>query len=257
MRKKLQFPIEEATSMNNGIIFYSKRHKSHIAIATIDEDGIITTNWTTTRKYQKSRDKHEKIAEMKEIFILVVFSLPFAILFYILWNLNPIYGSQTFLIVNSLLLLGLFLVFTNRKGKQEKNLYKFHSAEHMVLNAYRKLERVPSLEEIRQYSRFSNSCGTNLTTHTIISYITMFACSFIPNALYMLIGVISGQVIICILTNHGFLNFLQKFTTAPPTDKELSVAIAGMNVWLENEKKEKEKSKFLKFLHQLFPRVFS
>ena len=37
------------------------------------------------------------------------------------------------------------------------------------------------------------------------------------------------------------LNFLQKFTTIIPTNKELDVAIAGMNVWFENEKKEEEK----------------
>ena len=47
--------------------------------------------------------------------------------------------------------------------------------------------------------------------------------------------------VLYILWKCGKLNFLQIFTTSEPTDKELLVAIAGLSVWLENEKKEKEK----------------
>ena len=104
----------------------------------------------------------------------------------------------------------------------------------MLINAYRKLKRVPSLEEIREYSRFDNDCSTNLVTQTAISFVLMFFCTFIRNSL---IGIIVSNTIVLILLQCGFLNFLQKWTTIVPTDRELSVAIAGLNAWIENEKK--------------------
>jgi len=72
----------------------------------------------------------------------------------------------------------------------------------------------------------------------------------------MCIAIILSFGIVIILLKNGVLNFLQRFITDTPTDKELKVAIAGMTVWLENEQKEKEESKFLKFLHTLFRKVF-
>lgn len=257
MRKKLK--IDHAQSMNNGILFYSKRHKHYVAIATINEEGI-STEWITMKQYRKNRSKAEKIAKIKELVKLELSIFPFALVLSRLVTLamtkRPIWGIRTFLLGFSLLLLGAFLVYTNRVKKQAKNLYQFHAAEHMALNAYKKLKRVPSLEEIHQYSRFHNDCGTNLTTLILVSFTLFFICSFIPNPLYHLIGLLFVTVIVFILLQCGLLNFLQNFTTIPPTDEELMVAIAGMNVWFENEKKEKEKSKFFKFLHRLFPRVF-
>lgn len=258
MRKKLK--VDHAYSMNNGILFYSKRHKNYVAIASINEEGAITTEWTTIKEYKMHKSKDEKRTEMKKKIIFVLCILPFLTMFTILleWMAikNPIYGTRTFLIGYSLILLATFMITNSIEKKQERNYYKFHSAEHMVLNAYRKLKRIPSLEEIHQYSRFSNSCGTNTITQLVISFILIFAATFISNPFYRLIGILSVNVIVLILVQCGFLNFLQKFTTITPTDKELLVAISGMNVWLENEKKEKEKSRIFRFFHRLFPRVF-
>lgn len=259
MRTKLE--IAHAHSMNNGICFYSKRHKNYIAIATTNEQGIIATEWTTIKKYKKYKSKQDKKAEMKRFvkFILIVF--PFIdILLRLsmkLSTINLIYGIRTLLLGYSLIFLVTFIIYTRIERKQKKDLYKFHSAEHMVLNAYSKLKRVPTIKEIYQYSQFNNACGTNATTQVVISCILMFACSFIPNILYQLIAMLLVNIIVLILLKCGCLNFLQKFTTITPTNTELLVAIEGMNVWLENEKKEKEKSKFFKFLLRLFPRVFN
>lgn len=258
---RTQLKINHAYSMCNGIRFYSKRHKGYVAIATVDEQGEIATKWTTMKEYRKSKGKHEKIAEIKDSFILALYLLPFVLVFSMLlvWasEKDPILSIRILLIGYSLLLLSVFIVTTNRERKKEKNAYRFHSAEHMVLNAYRKLRRVPTLEEIRQYSRFSNSCGTNFTAQIITMFTLIFACTFMSNSLYREIGILLAIVIVSILLKRGCLNFLQKFTTIIPTDKELAVAIEGMNVWIENEKKEKERSKIFRFLHRLFPRVFN
>ena len=259
MRAKLK--ISSARSMDNGIQFYSKRHKGYVAISTVDELGNINTEWITIRKYKKEKNRDNKIADIKRTLMYILYILPFVTIFTLLleWAMSkdPMLAMRFFLIGYAFILLGSFILTTYIESKKEKNPYKFHSAEHMVLNAYRKLKRVPSIEEVHEYSRFSNSCGTNGTTQIFISFTLMFLCTFIHNPLYRVIGMFAVNVIVLVLLQCGFLNFLQNFTTMPPTQKELAVAIAGMNLWLENEKKKKEKSIFLKFLHRLFPRVFN
>lgn len=256
MRTKLK--IDHAHSMNNGIIFYSKRHKGYVAISTVDELGNIKTEWTTMKKYRKAKNKH---IDMKNFLIFILCELPFVITFTILlcWltNKDPMLGVRFFLIGYAFLLSIIFAINTFIERKKEKDAYKIHAAEHMVLNAYRKLKRVPLLEEIRQYSQFCNSCSKNVITRDVMAFTLMFFCTFIHDPLYRRIGMLLANIIVFILLQCGFLNFLQKYTTMVPTDKELLVAIAGINVWFENEKKEKERSKFSKFLHRLFPRIFN
>ncbi len=251
MRTKLK--INHAESMDDGIRFYSKRHKGYVAISTVDEVGNIKTEWTTMKKYEKEKNKNDKSADRKKIFIFILYVLPFFTIFAILlvWatSKDPMLGMRIFFLGYASMLLGEFVIITYIERRKMKNAYKFHSAEHMVLNAYRKLKRVPTIEEIHQYSRFSNSCGTNGTTLMVMDFTLMSLCTFIRNPLYCFIGMLFVQIIVFILLQCGFLNFLQEFTTIIPTDKELNVAIAGMNVWFENEKKKKEKTKFLKFLH--------
>lgn len=230
MRTELK--IEHAQSLNNGIHFYSKRHRGYVAIATIDEKGTIKTEWTILEKQNLPKSKEDKKAELKKT---VMYILPIVIVSFLIRN--SLYILQILEIVYSLVFLITFLVHAFKERRNEKNSYKFHSAEHMVLNAYRKLKRVPSLTEISQYSRFDNACGTNLTTQSVMNLILLFACSFISNPLYCLLGYLLSPLIVFILIQCGFLNFLQNFTTIKPTDKELLVAIAGMKVWLENEKK--------------------
>lgn len=242
MRTKLQ--IDHAHSMDNGIIFYSKRHKGYVAISTVDEFGEIKTEWTTMKKYKREKNEQNKINDMIKKIIRILCVLPFAIILSILidWVIsqNPILGIRVFLVVGVIIMLSTFFINTYIERKIEKNAYKFHSAEHMVLNAYRKLKRVPSLDEIRKYSRFSNYCGTNETTQMVMNFTLMFLCTFISNPMFKVTGMLSVYSIVLILLRCGFLNFLQNFTTVVPTDKELLVAISGMNVWLENEKMEKE-----------------
>lgn len=239
MRTKIK--TYEALSMNNGIIFYSKRHKGYATVATINEEGSITTEWTTIKKYKKEKNKNEENNEVKVISLfelgILLFVITFIILLDWLTDKNPLYGLRFALISFSIISISTFMKVTYTERKQ-KNSYKFHSAEHMVLNAYRKLKRVPSLEEIHQYSRFSNYCGTNKVTDWFMSFTLMFVCSFIPNLLYMIIAMIAVNVIVWILIHCGFLNFLQLFSTITPTNRELLVAIEGMKVWLENEKRE-------------------
>ena len=258
MRQKLK--IEHAESLNNGIRFYSKRHKNHVAIATINEQGNISTKWTTTAALESENKKNKPKVGQKRIIGFTLFFIAFFCVLYPLFRWASSQGLvcylRTLCLINTITILSIFLRRVYVKRKKQRVLYQFHSAEHMVCNAYSKLNRVPSLEEIHQFSRFDKDCSTNVTTLTLLFYLLVLACSFIPCFWCCLITFMVGWLITLIFQDCGLLNFLQYLTTIPPTDTELRVAIAGMSVWLENEQKEKEKSKFTKFLYKLFPRVF-
>lgn len=241
MRKKLK--IVHAESLNNGIIFFSKRHKKHIAIATVDAQGNISSKWCTIKDYQNSqkrKSKSEKLSEFKRFFLasLAISPLILALIQFINIEAEPIYNLRILFIGIPIIILSSFILIFHLVIKTDERFLRFHSAEHMVINAYQKLNKIPSLAEIREYSRFNNNCGTNAITLLILLFILAFVHSFIPVSLYFLISFWASYVIILILLGCGFLNFLQYFTTSPPTDAELLVAISGMHVWLENEQKE-------------------
>ena len=227
--------VDHAHSMNNGIRFYSKRHKGYVCISTVNDEGIITTEWKKMKKYEK-----EKSAE-KKLFKLILCVVPFFTIFAILlkWAMRkePMLGMRFLFLGYASMLLGVFVLTTYIERKKTKNAFKFHSAEHMVLNAYNKLQRVPTIDEIWQYSRFSNSCGTNITTQLVVTFMLMFVATFISNPLYMMLGMLFADIIVLIFLRCGLLNFMQILSTQKPTEQELLVAIEGMIVWLEHEKK--------------------
>lgn len=255
MRKKLKIGL--ARSMDNGIEFFSVRHEGYMASSKIDELGNIKTEWTTTKKDEwttTKKDEKNKV-DIRVPVYAVILTIP---LCFCLIIGEHMLAFRLFFIQYAFIKLTHFFKTRVICRKKRKDISRFHSAEHMVVNAYEKLNRVPTLKEIRNYSKFHNHCGTNETTEQVLKCILIVLCSFFSDSLDMLGGICAVNFIVPILLECGFLNFLQRYTTMEPTDKELLVAIAGMNVWVENEKKgEEEKSKFKKFLHRLFPRVFN
>ena len=61
MRTKLK--VDQAHSMDNGIIFYSKRHKGYVSISTVDEFGNINAEWITMKEYKKGKNNLVEIME--------------------------------------------------------------------------------------------------------------------------------------------------------------------------------------------------
>lgn len=223
--KKLK--IREAVSTSEGIQFYSRKQKGYLALATIDEIGIITTEWTTVNRLPKG--KQEKFAFLKSILITVMYMLTKELL-----KLSSTMSLRFLLIFLIAFTAWRFMLAIK---KSDKTSFKFHSAEHMGINAFNKLGRVPTIDEIKQYSRFNNNCGTNTAADFSVLCTLMLLCTFIPNIYLEIIGILVSVLIVVILKNIGCLNFLQKFTTLPPTDKELFVAIAGIEEWIANEKR--------------------
>lgn len=119
------------------------------------------------------------------------------------------------------------------------SLAKFHSAEHMAVNAYEQLQRIPTLGEIKRFSRFSKGCGFMLIMHRIVTHLSviillLFAIGGNMSAYYFALAIIPAFMIIA--WHKGWFKFLQVFFTAPPTDNELEVAIEGLKNFEEMEK---------------------
>lgn len=51
-----------------------------------------------------------------------------------------------------------------------QDLARFHSAEHMVSNAYTKVQRIPTIEEIKKSSRFDRYCSSRIYINKILIF---------------------------------------------------------------------------------------
>lgn len=238
MRKKLK--VTSACSYSDGIVFHSNRHKGYAAISQIDENGNIKAKW----KNLYVNEDGSEMSKTQKIYNKIQKN-SWAIYWLVVMILTEIFSTFDNTLCISLILqvvdsVERLVIFAIGCYKQQKSTCRFHSAEHMILNAFRKSGRLPSLEELRGYSRFSNSCGTNITTCIVVGNVLIFCGMFICYPLFRPMVVPVMVMVAYMLQMCGCLNFLQIFTTETPTDRELHVALEEMKVWLENEAKEDE-----------------
>lgn len=119
-----------------------------------------------------------------------------------------------------------------RGNKDVLRITRFHAAEHASINAYSDLKRVPTLEEVRNYSNYSYDCGSleQIKTLTLMFLIAIFR--LIPSLIvYMIVIAIVTLVFIYIPDDKFF--FLQFLVTSNPTDCEYKVAIEGIGYALK------------------------
>lgn len=118
-----------------------------------------------------------------------------------------------------------------KKNRRGYSIAKFHAAEHMVLDAFEKLGRTPTLKEVKNYSRFSGECGTHSENWKVLSMLVITLLILLEGelGLYSTIGAIALTVLISRLgIRYGWLKSMQVLSTAKPGDTELNVAIEGM-----------------------------
>jgi len=120
----------------------------------------------------------------------------------------------------------------------ELSIKRFHAAEHMAINSYEKLQRIPNLEEIKNASRFSKSCGSRYLITSSIGYSILFVVIgiFSRYSFYIYIPVYS---ITCFFIFNkkvnGWLKYFQFLFSARPTDKELKLGIVALQKFEEME----------------------
>jgi uncharacterized protein YqhQ len=139
-----------------------------------------------------------------------------------------------------------------------KRIFQYHGAEHTAINAYEAGVEL-NVENARKYSRFHARCGTSFLL--IVTLISILFFSLMPTADYMirlsyriilipLISAVSYEVlklsdkyrdsaIMKVVVAPGLA--LQHFTTRPPDDDMIEVAIKAVKE-VENLQKENEQT---------------
>ena len=196
-------------------------------------------------------EQEEEILSSKEIAVVVAFSvilsiLLFSVVPYFLTSLS-FEGGIVFNIVEGGIRLGFLLayLFIVSMIGDFKRIFQYHGAEHAAINAYEAGVEL-NVENTRRFSRFHSRCGTSFLL--IITVISIFFFSLITGPDYfvrlsyriLLIPVISAvsyeilrlsdkykdSRIVKLLVAPGLL--LQRFTTRPPDDQMLEVAIKAV-----------------------------
>lgn len=234
--------VNNARSKSNGIFFYSNT-LPRIGTETIrDEEGKITsrTIFDTVRyefaeNYAEAKKKRffskEKIWAINIVlpFIAILFkeiSYTLATMFFVF------FVSENFWEL-------IELIFQIKKGSKI-NEGKMHAAEHKVINAYRNLQRIPTIEEVRNASRFSKYCGSRIAFRKAWggAIITLFIIVAPKLGLQNILITILVGISLWIIGNFfGIFKYLQIFVTNKPSDRELEVAVEAIKEFDKLESK--------------------
>ncbi len=240
--------ICKARSSKNGIIFYSNVFPFCGTETFVDENGNICN-----RRVFRSADqiiylddstnalRKKRRILLDTILIFLSFVLGFA------FNIVGLPTAIMFFCLTTSSLFYALVESCHKGGICDENGYSFkgfHGAEHMAVNAYNTLQRIPTLEEIRSFSRFAKDCGSRFTFKKLsINLLTalLFALQGYINTaffskLFLMIGLMMLiDIVISFISDRGWLRFLQVFITEKPSDKELLLAIEGLKNFEEME----------------------
>ena len=224
-----------ASSEKDGIVFYSNRIPGMGVISTVLPNGSIRAEPIPAvvkdclEALNGDGPLKDYLVNKQTVILIDTLLIVAAIISTKFWW---IFGAFYFAFATSQdFIQSMVLIATLKLGKS-KQLARFHAAEHMSLNAYRSLGRVPTLEEIKKYSRFSKYCGSRdmLESSCFNSLLILIFIIFESNNLIPLI--ILGVLMLILKLTHTpvfkVLGFLQILVTNKPTDLELNVAIEGL-----------------------------
>ena len=133
------------------------------------------------------------------------------------------------------LVLLIALAAMNRSNK------KWHSAEHQVLAAFRKWERLPTIEECAEASPISKWCGSASTLSLVIILVSWGAfMDFIAAKNWIVcLCAVATAILGWISHKRNTLIFIQKLALAKPDKYQLQIAHKTFSELLDLIEKEK------------------
>lgn len=112
---------------------------------------------------------------------------------------------------------------------QFHNGNKYHAALHMVKNAYETLQRIPTVEECKEFSFYDSDCPLTVFLMFFACYIPAFAFSFIPIGnsvlLYSFLCFLFVMLSVVILLKFKVYKYLLRPFLSMPTNIELATVI--------------------------------
>ena len=203
-------------STNKTIYFVNKS-----ATAISNEDGTISIDY---EEYESSPIK-------VLVFTLLLFGTFLLLKTFVLMPVIENNGDLIFLYfipTIAYLILSIYEIISLRY-KGGKEFLKNHAAEHMVIAAYKKFKRIPTLEEAKKFSRINRSCGASIYSAFITGQLIGFS-------VYFLTGFIIPEIVLFIVpllfsssTSFNLLGKLaQFFTTSKADDANIKLAISAI-----------------------------
>lgn len=158
------------------------------------------------------------------------------------YKINPMIKSHEissiyYLISAIALSIGTVLNIINIKiVDSSKSMIKNHGAEHKVLTAYRKLKRIPTIDEAQRFSRIYAQCGVTVFSSLITGQLLGFF-------IYQVVGIMLPEkliffipLLLCFTFPFNLLSKLaQFFTTKEPDDENVELAIAALTELVKAE----------------------
>ena len=265
-----------AISSSNGITFFS-RIFPHLAVESYyDENDKIKNDviLNTSNIKSESSVTPTQVCQILELnryasFITLILATTIALFSNRLNMVNiGIIGAMIYFIQKDLFVLYFFNIFNviNFKSKNgiARKMSRFHGAEHKALNAYEKLERVPTAQEVKKASRIAKDCGSLIYFNRIVLdtmfcfLIIVYSIVIVPitervienyeksnHVLYgrdditfkIVIGIavfilfmIIHATISNIVAKNSILRFLEVLVTEEPTEREINLAIKGLEI---------------------------
>ncbi len=225
-----QKELSLARSYVNGITFYSPKYLMFGVRTLLDENE----NFESKTIFFKFEDLFEVSQTPKKTFLWIILSDILVIALSIILSIF----TNNFGFLSAAILYAIwarpefyrFIKFVFRCKFKEPSLARFHAAEHMAVNAYNQLQRIPTLDELRKASRFSKHCQSqrSLLSFFILSLLQIAAILFYNTSFLYLIAALIILFFEIIVSKKQLLSFLQIFVVSKPTDKELELAIEGL-----------------------------
>ena len=234
--------VKMARSRKNGIILFSNTLPFLCAEALVDENDKIVSRITQLVVGEDEfmnafgiLDKR-KLFSIKETVIFDVFLVIVSLLVSLLLkNICVLLASVYFCFYMSVPFFTFIkLAYVMKSSKESKySVAKFHSAEHMVINAYTDLQRIPSFDEVKKASRFSRHCGSMKLIEDLsfkMVFAILIACIGIPGLTILNYALLVLFVFILYILEikNKWLKVLQVFITSTPSDTEIEVAIEAI-----------------------------
>ena len=219
-----------ARSMENGIEFYSNYLPDHCATAIRETSGKIKCYWNVNTELYEAEEKFD-VTDILICFIIVITAI-FTL------NSRMATASMIFLIFGGQHVI-YFIRSVIRIRLKRKRLTRYHGAEHMSTAAYMDLNRIPTIQEVKKYSRFSEYCGSMYFINKVVkpiclSVVTLFF-SYDMSIIIRILIYLPILLLIDHIQKRGWFKYLQVLFIDKPPDQEIEVAIEGIK---EYEKME-------------------
>lgn len=185
---------------------------------------VLVNKGKITRQHKKRGDVKDlqQKDNIANIFILIILVTPFCVIS----NIADLMIYTAIAMFLEMILLG-FTISDETK--------KYHSAEHMVINAFEKYQRIPTIQELRKTSPYSSTCGSS---NVVFCSITIFLLGvYLKYSSREMLYIISLVMIVNIfLYINNTYKYIQSFMLKKPTDAKLNVALLALEELLKQLK---------------------